>query len=110
MNNKLILILCVFAAFSCNKEGAPDIFKKTGEIVIVSRTLGSYTDVLIRDEFDVELIQDSQDKIESTFGKNVIDSVKFDFKLNKRSKNTLPEYELKGFLKNTNKANTHVSY
>lgn len=60
---------------SCNKEGAPDILKKTGEVVTVNRSLGTFTRLLIKDEFDVELIQDGTHHIEIEYGKNLIPKI-----------------------------------
>lgn len=65
---------------SCNKENAPDIVKSTGEEITVSRNLESFNEVIILDEFDVELVYDSIFKVEVTFGKNLVDKVLMEVK------------------------------
>lgn len=67
--------LATFFLFACNKENAPDIIKSAGEEVTVTRELESFTELIILDEFDVELVYDSIFKVEVTFGKNIVNKV-----------------------------------
>jgi hypothetical protein len=93
MRGSIFLLLVLLITVSCNKESSPDIFKKAGETITVKRDLGSFTRVLIRDEFDVELIQDSVYGIEIEFGENLIAKIS----------TTIVEDELQ--LENNNKFN-----
>lgn len=70
-----VFLLVLLLSFSCNKENAPDIIKSTGEETTVSRNLESFNEVIILDEFDVELVYDSIFKVEVTHGKNLVNKV-----------------------------------
>lgn len=57
---------------SCNNEDAPDCFKSAGDIVKESRELSSFDQLMIEDNFQIEIIQDSIYKVEIEAPKNII--------------------------------------
>jgi hypothetical protein len=60
---------------ACNKESAPDFLSSFGKVVTIEKKLQTFNRVFIQDEFDVELIQDSQNRIEISYGENVVDKI-----------------------------------
>lgn len=79
MKSKLILFLLgALTLVSCNKDTSPDFIKKAGDIISVKRDLEGFSSLIINDEMDVELVQDSQMYIEIEFGKNLIKKIKTD--------------------------------
>lgn len=75
MNRWAIIFGIVIGCVSCNKETAPDFLSSFGKVVAIEKETKPFNRVFIQDEFDVELIQDSQDRIEIAFGENVIDKI-----------------------------------
>ena len=75
MGASKVFILFLFLVSSCNKENAPDIIKSTGKETSQVRNLDAFKKIVVLDEFDIELVYDSVNKVEITFGKNLIDNV-----------------------------------
>lgn len=75
MKRGLIIFGMFILGVSCNKTDAPDLLSSFGQVVTIQKDLQSFNRVSIQDEFDVELVQDSQNSIEISFGENVIDKV-----------------------------------
>jgi len=75
MKNYIYILLITTLTLSCNKENAPDFLTTFGKVATDSRALDPFLTVDIRDEFDVELIQDSANFIEITFSENLLDKV-----------------------------------
>ncbi len=67
------LLLCfALLLISCNSEDAPDCFKSAGEIIQESRSLASFDQLMIEDNFQIEIIQDSIFFVEIEAPKNVL--------------------------------------
>ncbi len=60
---------------ACNKENAPDLFSSTGANASITKKVEPFHQLFIQDEFDVELIQDSQFSVEISGGKNLLDKI-----------------------------------
>ena len=88
-----VLVICVFILLACNKEKAPDFIKTAGEEKVEYRAMANFTKINIKDEFDVEIIQDTFNGIELKFGSNLLPKVE-----TRIDKNTL-------LLENKNKFN-----
>jgi hypothetical protein len=77
MDNKTIIIfsLTVLLFISCNKPGAPDCFKTTGEITTEVRYPGTFRTILLNSDIDLVLIQGNETKVEIKAGKNLQDKI-----------------------------------
>jgi hypothetical protein len=85
MQNKLIYIGLLFLFFAaCNKETAPDCFKKSGTETTIVRYTSTFSTIILNTDLDVELFQSQETRIEITGGKNLIPKVE-----TKVSNNTL---------------------
>lgn len=60
---------------ACNKSSAPDCFKKTGEESTESRNPGSFNELQVYSDIDVDLVQDSLYRIELEGGKNLLPKI-----------------------------------
>lgn len=68
-------ILAIFVFFSCNKETAPDCFKKAGAETTDIRYTHSFSNIILSSDCDVELIQNPETRIEVIGGKNLLPKV-----------------------------------
>lgn len=59
----LLLLLFTVLAFSCSKENRWDCFKGNGDDTIETRQFSSFESVLVKDFFNIYLVQDSVYKI-----------------------------------------------
>lgn len=76
---------------SCNKENAPDMFKSTGDVKTVTRSLQGFHSLTVFDHIDIELKQGTEYKAEITAGKNLIPKIDLNIRdsmLTIRNKNT----------------------
>jgi len=67
----IISLLC-FALLSCNKEQAPDCFKKAGDDITITRHLDPFESIEWKDYLQIELVSSSEQKVEITGPKNVL--------------------------------------
>jgi hypothetical protein len=65
-----MVILCLFFS-ACKKENACDCFKRTGDIVRDTRNLSGFTALLIKDNVNVFIVQDSVFEVTVEAGKNI---------------------------------------
>lgn len=63
---------------SCNKESAPDCFKKAGDMEMIKRTLPVFDKVDISDYIYVELIQSDQHYVEVIGPRNLLNKIETD--------------------------------
>jgi hypothetical protein len=68
-----IAILVLFA--SCNKESAPDCFKKAGEIAIVRRNLKAFDKLELQDYLYIEIIQSEEHAVEIEGPQNLLTKI-----------------------------------
>ncbi len=78
MVNKIIYILVVLILVSCNKESAPDCFKKAGDTAMIKRSLPSFDKVDISDYIYIELIQSDQHYVEIIGPRNLLNKIETD--------------------------------
>lgn len=69
------LWLCMLVLTSCDKESAPDCFKKAGEEVTVRRDLDAFYEIEITDYLFIELIQSADRHIEVVGPKNILPKI-----------------------------------
>jgi len=72
---KYLLLLCLIVFTSCDKETAPDCFKKAGEEVTVRRELSAFNEIEITDYLFIELIQSADRHIEVVGPKNILPKI-----------------------------------
>jgi hypothetical protein len=65
-----IVILCMFFS-ACKKENACDCIKRTGDIIRDTRSLSGFTKLLIKDNVNVFITQDSVFEVTVEAGKNI---------------------------------------
>lgn len=69
-NAYLILVLGVFLS-TCKKENACDCIKRTGDIIRETRDLSGFTELLIKDNVNVFITQDSVFEVTVEAGENI---------------------------------------
>jgi len=74
-NFSYLLIFSILIISGCDRETAPDCFKKTGEIHTKTIELNEFKYLTINDLFKVKLIPDSENKLVIRGGKNMIPKV-----------------------------------
>lgn len=74
MKNK-IYILVLIIILGCNTDKGSDCFKTNGNSITNVYDLNDFSSVVFRDGIELELKQGTQNKIEITFGENLIDNV-----------------------------------
>ncbi|MBU0487109.1 MAG: DUF2807 domain-containing protein [Bacteroidetes bacterium] len=67
--------LILLIVTSCKKENMCDCFKSTGDFVEVERDAGEFTDVFIKGNEDIVLVQDTVNRIIVRAGEHLIDMV-----------------------------------
>ncbi|MFY7971536.1 MAG: GIN domain-containing protein [Flavobacteriales bacterium] len=67
------MLLVLFCA--CNKEQAPDCFKKAGDDITITRTLEDFESIEWRDYLQIELVSAPEQKIEITGPKNILPKI-----------------------------------
>lgn len=67
----LVLFFC-----SCAKENRKDCFRSTGQDVTESREPGVFDKIMVSDNFEVEVFQGNEYRVEVTAGKNIIGNIK----------------------------------
>lgn len=74
MQSKVPYIAFVLLLFfvSCNKETAPDCFKRNGEETTITRYTERFTTLILNSDMDVELVQSQEARLELSGGKNVL--------------------------------------
>jgi hypothetical protein len=65
-----IVILCMFFS-ACKKENACDCIKRTGDIIEDKRSLSGFTQLMIKDNVNVFITQDSVFEVTVEAGKNI---------------------------------------
>lgn len=70
-----LIFLCFVALISCNKEQAPDCFKKAGDEIMITRTLDHFESIEWRDYIHIELVSSAEQKVELTGPKNVLPKI-----------------------------------
>jgi len=87
-----ILIFILFAVVSCQKSQLDDCVTSYGPVQTRTYPLKGFNRININDQFEVELVQDSLNRIEITAGRNMFDGfvkdVSADSVLNIRDDNT----------------------
>lgn len=77
-NNSINYFHCIFIVclliIGCDSVG--DCFEGTGEITTDERYPGDFTNVLIEDDLNLNLIQNNDVKVEIVAGKNLIDEIR----------------------------------
>jgi len=74
-NKQLIAFVFLLVFVSCNKETAPDCFKRNGEETTVTRYTNVFTTLILNTDIDVELVQSQDVHIELTGGENLLPKV-----------------------------------
>lgn len=72
---KLVLSLALLLLLGCNKESAPDCFKRAGNTVQEARELTPFTRIETNDFLHIELRQSPEFKVEITGPENVLPKV-----------------------------------
>lgn len=75
MVNKLLYIALLVLFASCDKEGAPDCFKKAGDVTEEKRVLSAFDKLEISDYLYIELIQSDDHYVEIIGPKNLLDKI-----------------------------------
>ena len=70
-----LISLFFIALISCNKENAPDCFKKAGDEITITRTLEHFESIEWRDYLNIELVTSAEQKIELSGPKNVLPKI-----------------------------------
>jgi hypothetical protein len=68
--------LLILVMGSCTKPGAPNCVKSLGQIQSETRMLDAFTRIEIQGRLDLNLVQDSSDWAEITFGESLLDGIK----------------------------------
>jgi hypothetical protein len=70
------LILTSLLLNSCKKENRCDCIKRTGDIIQETRDISGFNSILVKDNVNVFLIQDSTSKVVVEAGENIIPLIK----------------------------------
>jgi len=70
-----IFIALAMLFFSCDKETAPDCFKRNGEQTTETRYIAPFSTLVLNTDIEVEIIQSPDTKIELIAGKNLIPKI-----------------------------------
>jgi hypothetical protein len=65
----------ILSLFSCRKENRTDCFKGNGKETMQSRTVEAFKEIHVLDNFEVEVIQSAEQRIEVQCGEHVIDNI-----------------------------------
>ncbi|HET6226454.1 MAG TPA: DUF2807 domain-containing protein [Bacteroidia bacterium] len=72
----LLLLLVSFFFNSCKKENLCDCIKRTGTIIQETRDISGFDAILVKDDVNVFLIQDSISKVIVEAGENIVPLIK----------------------------------
>jgi hypothetical protein len=75
MVNRILYISLLILFASCNKESAPDCFKKAGEIALVRRNLSAFDKLELQDYLYIELIQSEEHAVEIKGPQNLLSKI-----------------------------------
>lgn len=75
----IISILIVFTFFSCQKAEDRRCMKSYGEVVTIEKSLDPFNKIKLGPHIKFTLVQDTEDKLVITGGKNVVNFVSSDF-------------------------------
>ena len=75
-----VVMTTAIAAQSCDNKNLPDMMKSAGNLAMDTIEVGAYKDLVINNNFHVELVKGDRDFVVVEYGKNLIEnvSVKYD--------------------------------
>lgn len=75
MVNRILYISLLILFAACNKENAPDCFKKAGETATIRRNLNAFDKLELQDYLYIELIQSEEHAVEIQGPKNLLSKI-----------------------------------